>query len=208
MGCKVAKRYCCSNCCNNSTQFLNFEGEDVAASVEHSGITGEERCVVLNTSSIKELFTRYKVDDDRKLQFATCELVKRKKNNIDEKTPSLTLFTKVKAFVMRYYNEGGGITTGSDKNAQIKDLSNTDIGASIVGDEESLDTLIHCSICLEEYVGGDIGIKGSYCPHLFHESCLMKWLEKSNTCPFCRKDMITTEDFQEALKKTVKTNMM
>jgi hypothetical protein len=43
-----------------------------------------------------------------------------------------------------------------------------------------------CSICLEE-----IQDKDRYellrCPHVYHKACILKWLEKSNTCPECRQ---------------------
>jgi len=49
-----------------------------------------------------------------------------------------------------------------------------------------------CSICLEPLLKKTkIGI--SFCepvPHIFHESCLRKWLEGDNkTCPNCRTDI-------------------
>ena len=43
-----------------------------------------------------------------------------------------------------------------------------------------------CSICLET-----IEEKDRYellkCPHFYHKKCILKWLEKSNTCPECRQ---------------------
>ena len=43
-----------------------------------------------------------------------------------------------------------------------------------------------CSICLET-----IEEKDRYellkCPHVYHKKCILKWLEKSNTCPECRQ---------------------
>jgi hypothetical protein len=42
-----------------------------------------------------------------------------------------------------------------------------------------------CPICCEEYDDGCEVIQMP-CQHLFHEGCLLPWLEKRNTCPMCR----------------------
>ena len=58
---------------------------------------------------------------------------------------------------------------------------------------------ITCSICLEEFKKGEKCIKLPCSePHYFHtnnEHCLgiKKWLEKSNTCPMCRKEFPCVE---------------
>ncbi|KAM7277903.1 hypothetical protein ACFE04_005037 [Oxalis oulophora] len=42
-----------------------------------------------------------------------------------------------------------------------------------------------CAICLEEFaIGGEA--KEISCKHLFHSSCLEKWLEIHGSCPVCR----------------------
>lgn len=43
-----------------------------------------------------------------------------------------------------------------------------------------------CSICWEEFKDSDTLTKVSGCNHTFHDTCLMKWYEKSDTCPMCR----------------------
>lgn len=46
-----------------------------------------------------------------------------------------------------------------------------------------------CSICLNDFDRTDI-IKSFYkCEHIFHKSCLLDWLKKSNTCPLCKHDL-------------------
>ena len=46
-----------------------------------------------------------------------------------------------------------------------------------------------CSICLNEFDRTDI-IKSFYkCEHIFHKSCLLNWLKKSNICPLCKHDL-------------------
>ncbi|KAF3627782.1 putative peroxidase N-like isoform 1 [Capsicum annuum] len=43
----------------------------------------------------------------------------------------------------------------------------------------------NCSICMEEFV---IDSEASQlpCNHLFHNDCIVPWLNRSNTCPLCR----------------------
>lgn len=41
-----------------------------------------------------------------------------------------------------------------------------------------------CCICTEEIEG--VFAAKTKCKHLYHEECISKWLEKSDTCPWCR----------------------
>jgi hypothetical protein len=41
-----------------------------------------------------------------------------------------------------------------------------------------------CSICSVSKLSGDIVTLN--CKHTFHEQCIDKWIEQSNTCPLCR----------------------
>ncbi|XP_048133456.1 uncharacterized protein LOC125314649 [Rhodamnia argentea] len=42
-----------------------------------------------------------------------------------------------------------------------------------------------CCICLEELNGAD-KVMEIPCSHLFHSRCIIKWLERNNSCPLCR----------------------
>ncbi|XP_022151640.1 E3 ubiquitin-protein ligase RNF181-like [Momordica charantia] len=42
-----------------------------------------------------------------------------------------------------------------------------------------------CSVCLNEMNGGSEVIKMP-CGHVYHESCILSWLNKNNSCPLCR----------------------
>ena len=45
-----------------------------------------------------------------------------------------------------------------------------------------------CPICLQKYKSADI-IKEFPCKHIFHKSCIFKWLKQSNVCPICKLDL-------------------
>mmetsp|Transcript_24984 Transcript_24984/g.61520 ORF Transcript_24984/g.61520 Transcript_24984/m.61520 type:complete len:471 (+) Transcript_24984:2123-3535(+) len=49
-----------------------------------------------------------------------------------------------------------------------------------------------CCICLENYGPGDticVPIANS-CNHMFHEECVVAWLQHNNRCPLCRVDLM------------------
>lgn len=39
------------------------------------------------------------------------------------------------------------------------------------------------------------------CGHDFHDSCILPWLERTNTCPLCRSEMKTDDEEYEEQKK-------
>lgn len=45
-----------------------------------------------------------------------------------------------------------------------------------------------CTICLEDF--GDVdNVLATPCNHVYHEVCIVKWLETSHMCPLCRYQM-------------------
>jgi len=63
-----------------------------------------------------------------------------------------------------------------------------------------------CPVCQEEIPVGGLA-KKLPCGHLFHDDCLMQWLEKANSCPMCRaselpsEKIFTTDDERRALNR-------
>jgi len=49
-----------------------------------------------------------------------------------------------------------------------------------------------CPVCQEDIPEGGIA-KKLPCNHLFHDECLMTWLEKANSCPTCRGSELPSE---------------
>ncbi|RVW70052.1 E3 ubiquitin-protein ligase RING1-like [Vitis vinifera] len=47
-----------------------------------------------------------------------------------------------------------------------------------------------CMICLEE-LGGGSEVTVMPCSHVFHGSCIIRWLKQSHVCPICRFEMPT-----------------
>ncbi|XP_037302793.1 E3 ubiquitin-protein ligase RNF181-like [Manduca sexta] len=57
-----------------------------------------------------------------------------------------------------------------------------------------------CPICLKKFQVGDKG-KQMPCHHIFHTTCILTWLERTNSCPFCRYELPTDNEGYEAFKK-------
>lgn len=60
-------------------------------------------------------------------------------------------------------------------------------GRFVADEKEELGS---CSICLEEMCGGGKELVGLPCQHVFHENCILQWLEKTNSCPLCRATLL------------------
>ena len=58
-------------------------------------------------------------------------------------------------------------------------------------DKKSSDSIV-CQICLDtflidEKVSWSLNTK---CNHVFHHDCILPWLEKNTSCPYCRSDFL------------------
>ena len=64
------------------------------------------------------------------------------------------------------------------------------IGMSVTYDKKDL----ACAICQERKEG----IKTMFpCLHLFHTECALPWVRRANTCPVCRAEISTDEEFKK-----------
>lgn len=64
-------------------------------------------------------------------------------------------------------------------------------------DSLSRTTKQECSVCLIEFKP-DAEINHLSCGHVFHKSCLEKWLNYWNiTCPLCRNDMMAPKETED-----------
>ncbi|CAH0673958.1 unnamed protein product [Spodoptera exigua] len=61
----------------------------------------------------------------------------------------------------------------------------------------------NCPICLKNFNVGEKA-KQMPCHHEFHAKCILTWLEKTNSCPFCRHELPTDDKEYEAFKKDKK----
>lgn len=75
-----------------------------------------------------------------------------------------------------------GFLPDSPKKADIK-LSKSNPLACLGTDDEDC-----CPTCLEEYDLDNPKIT-TKCNHHFHLSCILEWMERSDTCPICDQEM-------------------
>ncbi|GLT46585.1 hypothetical protein SLA2020_203290 [Shorea laevis] len=53
-----------------------------------------------------------------------------------------------------------------------------------------------CPICLDEYDSENPKLI-TKCEHHFHLSCILEWMERSDTCPICDQEMIFDDTFHQ-----------
>ena len=49
------------------------------------------------------------------------------------------------------------------------------------------DANLQCSVCWDDFKLEE-DVRQLRCEHIFHEDCIIPWLELHNTCPVCRKE--------------------
>lgn len=59
--------------------------------------------------------------------------------------------------------------------------------------KEQVEIKLQCSVCMEDYKV-DETVQKLPCDHLFHENCIVPWLELHDTCPVCRKGLSAESD--------------
>ncbi|XP_041486057.1 E3 ubiquitin-protein ligase RNF181-like [Lytechinus variegatus] len=57
-----------------------------------------------------------------------------------------------------------------------------------------------CPVCLLPYQVGDV-TKTLPCVHEYHQTCILPWLNKTNSCPMCRHELPTDDEDYEEYRK-------
>ncbi|CAN8270292.1 unnamed protein product [Cochlearia groenlandica] len=61
-----------------------------------------------------------------------------------------------------------------------------------VTDEMLKSDMNQCAVCMDEFEEG-VDVKQMPCKHVFHQDCLLPWLELHNSCPVCRFELPTDD---------------
>ncbi|XP_057497534.1 probable E3 ubiquitin-protein ligase RHB1A [Actinidia eriantha] len=76
-----------------------------------------------------------------------------------------------------------GILVSSPKKFEFEVIKSNDLKVSVTEEEDV------CPTCLEDYDAENPKIT-TKCNHHFHLSCILEWMERSDTCPICDQEMI------------------
>ncbi len=63
-----------------------------------------------------------------------------------------------------------------------------------------------CSICLNDFVNGDVLIP-LQCSHMYHKACLSMWLIRRNTCPLCATTVVVSAVEEQNVASAVNSNV-
>ncbi|EON63618.1 hypothetical protein W97_02846 [Coniosporium apollinis CBS 100218] len=84
-----------------------------------------------------------------------------------------------------------GNAPGPAPESAIKSLPKRKVTPEDMGAEGRAD----CSICMDEVNIGEL-VTQLPCRHWFHEQCVTMWLSEHDTCPHCRKSIVTGKEAQ------------
>ncbi|XP_046863891.1 E3 ubiquitin-protein ligase RNF181-like [Xenia sp. Carnegie-2017] len=125
-----------------------------------------------------------------------CSEDERENYNHDYNTDLLTL--------ARVFMQGEGLID-NDIDSFTEDLKGPPASKRVVKQlpkKQSRNTAIGklpCPICLEKYEKEEMYVQLP-CDHKFHETCIMRWLEQTNSCPVCRYELPTDEPEYETVR--------
>ena len=113
----------------------------------------------------------------------------------------LFFFSYTTAMICRCF-KGVCFNNNNNNNNSNNRIYNSDIEARIIPNLSQIDkkTISYeellnyfnnydCTICLEEFNNDEEIIKLK-CNHLFHSKCIDDWIEKNQSCPLCRINLL------------------
>ncbi|KAG5676158.1 hypothetical protein PVAND_006007 [Polypedilum vanderplanki] len=59
--------------------------------------------------------------------------------------------------------------------------------------QEQVNSKLQCSVCWEDFQLKET-VRQLPCSHVYHEDCILPWLNLHGTCPVCRKSLVSEED--------------
>ncbi|CAH8360086.1 unnamed protein product [Eruca vesicaria subsp. sativa] len=80
----------------------------------------------------------------------------------------------------------------TQSSVQGKETWPADDFADVDLKKKNRETIDECPICLEEYDIDNPKLL-TKCGHDFHLACILEWMERSEACPVCDKELVLTE---------------
>jgi len=95
------------------------------------------------------------------------------------------------------------LEAGSVSATLIREMLPVAVFSDIIAGENPDDLPENCAVCLYEFEERDEIRRMRNCPHMFHRSCVDRWIDHDRkTCPLCRTPFVPEElqeDFNERL---------
>lgn len=92
-------------------------------------------------------------------------------------------------------------TSKTEDASQDKSVST--LSTNVEDSKERSNSNGTCSVCLEDFKEGDRvrRIARKDCGHLFHSSCIRRWLRRRNKCPLCVRTVVTKRMREEEFEQ-------
>jgi hypothetical protein len=62
----------------------------------------------------------------------------------------------------------------------------------VIGEEKENGDVAMCAVCGETFSSGE-SAKRLACTHLYHSKCILKWFDRNQSCPICRRQLVLIE---------------
>ena len=62
----------------------------------------------------------------------------------------------------------------------------------LIGEYKENGDVAMCAICREMFSSGE-SAKRLACTHLYHSKCILKWFDRNQSCPICRRQLVLIE---------------
>ncbi|KAL3941891.1 MAG: hypothetical protein SGBAC_003816 [Bacillariaceae sp.] len=171
------------------------EADDTASDDNHKEEETNDQTEASNADEVEE--SQDGDSDEGKAEYTTAASIEKSEESAGNESPATAGTESDYSEDKTETKEEVGDKDENSYEEKRKELSpeNAEKPAAITDELEEAEEGI-CSICLGDYESGEKVIIGSSCGHIFHFSCFMEWVEKKHmTCPICRSDMITPDEF-------------
>lgn len=109
--------------------------------------------------------------------------------------------------------DDSNVTTSSEEKTEESEAQDNVFTRTIYSAGNSLRGLLgsattsknECSICLSDFQADETisWAKSKDCSHVYHEDCIIQWLEKHDECPLCRVNLFKRTDCEDDCEEPI-----
>ena len=115
-----------------------------------------------------------------------------------------TIIGSLLYFLIRYMiprQRSLDVSSMSCKECTVLTTKELAINTSLYEKNEETKIASSCSICLEHFSNGESLSTIGTCKHIFHHDCLDQWIQRSTSCPYCRRGIERRSSIKHAKKE-------